>query len=90
MSKQHVDPHEETQAESIRPGKLLAGAPIGGYELQYVLGEGGMGVVWCAHDPLLDRTIAIKVLKSRDVAAAMRTRLLREAQAMARSSIRTC
>ncbi len=83
MSREHVDPLEETRAESIRPGKLLAGAPIGGYELQYVLGEGGMGVVWCAHDPLLDRTIAIKVLKSRDVAAAMRTRLLREAQAMA-------
>ena len=83
MSKEHVDPLEETHAESIRPGKLLAGAPIGGYELQHVLGEGGMGVVWCAHDPLLDRTIAIKVLKSRDVAPAMRTRLLREAQAMA-------
>ena len=82
MSK-HVDPLEDTRAESIRPGKLMAGAPIGGYELQHVLGEGGMGVVWCAHDPLLDRTIAIKVLKSRDVAAAMRTRLLREAQAMA-------
>jgi hypothetical protein len=79
----HVDPLEDTRAESIRPGKLMAGAPIGGYELQHVLGEGGMGVVWCAHDPLLDRTIAIKVLKSKDVAAAMRTRLLREAQAMA-------
>jgi predicted Ser/Thr protein kinase len=78
-----VDPLEETRAESIQPGKLLAGAPIGGYELQHVLGEGGMGVVWCAHDPLLDRTIAIKVLKSRDVGASMRTRLLREAQAMA-------
>ena len=67
----------------MRPDKLMAGAPIGGYELQYVLGEGGMGVVWAAHDPLLDRTIAIKVLKSRDVHDAMRTRLLREAQAMA-------
>ncbi len=79
----HVDPLEDTRAESIRPGKMAAGAPLGGYELQHVLGEGGMGVVWCAHDPLLDRTIALKVLKSRDVGAAMRTRLLREAQAMA-------
>ncbi len=79
-----VDPLEDTRAESIRPGKLLAGAPIGGYHLEHVLGEGGMGVVWCARDPLLDRTIAIKVLKSRDAHVSMRTRLLREAQAMAR------
>ena len=45
MGGKDVDPHEQTKAESIRPGKMAAGLPIGGYELISVLGEGGMGVV---------------------------------------------
>ncbi len=83
MTKE-VDPHEDTRAESIRPGKMVVGHPIGGYELIAVLGEGGMGVVWSAHDPNLDRMIAIKVLRRTDAAPALRKRLLREARAMAR------
>jgi predicted Ser/Thr protein kinase len=84
VSDNPVDPLEETRAESNRPVKLVAGAPIGGYHLLSVLGEGGMGVVWSAQDPLLDRMIAIKVLKSGDAPPALRLRLLREARAMAR------
>ncbi|MBL0212832.1 MAG: serine/threonine protein kinase [Myxococcales bacterium] len=84
MGAKDVDPHEETRAESIRPGKMQAGLPIGGYSLEQVLGEGGMGVVWSAHDPNLDRRLAIKVLKRQDAAPALRKRLLREARAMAR------
>ena len=79
-----VDPHDETRAESIRPGKMVAGHPIGTYELREVLGEGGMGVVWRAHDPKLDREVAIKVLKRMDAPASLRQRLQREARAMAR------
>ncbi|MFN0249549.1 MAG: serine/threonine-protein kinase [Kofleriaceae bacterium] len=83
MSKD-VDPHDETRAESIRPGKMVAGHPIGNYALISVLGEGGMGVVWRAHDPKLDREVAIKVLKRMDAPASLRQRLQREARAMAR------
>ena len=79
-----VDPHEQTNAESIAPGKLSAGAQIGGYALLDVLGQGGMGVVWKAHDPNLDREIAIKVLKRHDAHPSLRKRLLREGRAMAR------
>jgi len=79
-----VDPHEQTTAESITPGKLGAGAQIGGYALVEVLGEGGMGIVWKAHDPNLDREIAIKVLKRHDAHPSLRKRLLREGRAMAR------
>src|SRR5438046_8943568 len=43
-----------------------------------------MGTVWSARDPLLDRMLAIKVLKRSDAAPALRMRLLREARAMAR------
>ncbi len=82
-----VDPHDETRAgpaQSVRPGKMVAGHPIGNYELRDVLGEGGMGVVWRAHDPKLDREVAIKVLKRMDAPASLRQRLQREARAMAR------
>lgn len=35
---------------------------IGRYALKYVIGEGGLGTVYAAHDPLLSRVIAIKTL----------------------------
>src|SRR5262245_14649641 len=43
-----------------------------------------MGVVWSAHDPDLERTRAIKLLRHDGAPAALRRRLLREARAMAR------
>ena len=61
---------------------------IGRFNILDRLGEGGMGVVYTAYDDLLDRKIAVKVLRGeatrRDDSG--RTRLLREAQAMARLS----
>src|SRR5262245_14827133 len=60
------------------------GASIGKYRLDRMLGAGGMGVVWAAYDPDLERPVAIKLLRSVDSAATLRTRLLREARAMAR------
>jgi hypothetical protein len=35
---------------------------IGRYALKYPIGEGGLGTVYAAHDPLLSRLIAIKTL----------------------------
>jgi serine/threonine protein kinase len=82
-----VDPSAETEAE--RPGAvvgspLAAGATLGKYRLERVLGAGGMGVVWAALDPDLERAVAIKVLRASDGSEVQRTRLLREARAMAR------
>jgi tetratricopeptide (TPR) repeat protein len=53
------------------------------YCLDAELGRGGMGVVYRAHDTLLDRHVAVKVLSATRLGTDGRARLLREAQAAA-------
>jgi len=66
------------------------GASIDRYVVLDVLGEGGMGVVYVAYDPELDRKVAIKLLRPTNTtttdADAARARLVREAQSLARLS----
>jgi len=63
---------------------VTSGATIGRYVLERQLGVGGMGVVYAAHDPELDRPVAIKLLRPGRSDAVHRLRLQREAQAAAR------
>jgi tetratricopeptide (TPR) repeat protein len=76
-------------------GVLAAGSTVGRYKIQRLLGVGGMGVVYEAHDPELDRRIALKLLHSQSSGGSTQgtsssstgqRRLLREAQAMAKLS----
>ena len=69
---------------------LERGALVGRYVVLLRLGQGGMGVVFAAYDPELDRKVALKLLLPRltrdadsAIATAARTRLMREAQALA-------
>lgn len=64
-------------------GRIPAGTRLGRYLLGEPIGEGGSGLVYAAHDPELNRTVAIKVVRPM---ARTQARLLREAQAMARLS----
>ena len=66
--------------------ELERGTPIGRYTILALVGKGGMGEVYAAYDPELDRKIALKLLRARSADVHSRTRLLREAKAIARLS----
>ena len=55
------------------------------YRVDRVLGRGGMGAVYCAHDMRLERDVAIKVVRAELLSDPdARTRFRREAQLVAR------
>jgi predicted Ser/Thr protein kinase len=58
------------------------GETVGRFVLIGLLGRGGMGEVYAAYDPELDRKVAVKILRGRS--ADGEARLLREAQAIAK------
>ena len=58
---------------------------IGKFEVQNVLGSGGMGTVYKARDPILDRLVALKTVSAQLLANEdARVRFQREARAAAR------
>jgi len=86
-------PEEKAATEaqgSGSPEELARGSAIGRYIVLGLVGRGGMGDVYAAYDPELDRKIAVKLLRTKSRAGQGategRTRLLREAQAIAKLS----
>jgi hypothetical protein len=80
-----VDASPGSGSTAVLP--TAAGDRFGRFRVEGMLGAGGMGVVFAAHDPLLDRQVAIKVMaQSADDTdgVAAEARMVREAKAMAR------
>lgn len=80
--------NEASSQERFASDRLPRGSSIGRYLVIERLGSGGMGVVYAAYDPDLNRKVALKLLHNQPglLASQGKARLLREAQAMARLS----
>lgn len=68
---------DETSGDEVLPR-------IPGYEVLERIGRGGMGVVYRAREPRLQRTVAIKLVQSNAGDSAAPRRLQREAESIAR------
>ena len=80
---------QESRIARVRPNQIrvvLAMADsvkvIGRYQVIAPIGRGGMGTLYLARDPVLDRRVAIKVLRDHDD-EGLRERFVREARTVA-------
>ena len=81
------DGEKTTPLESVDTSVVARsiGLVVGGrYRLDAVLGQGGFGAVYRAHDLVVDRDVAIKLLRAGTADVAERSRFLREARATGR------
>src|SRR5262245_7943299 len=74
------------QRKSATPDELSAPAypSIGRFVIRELLGEGAHGQVYLAHDPLMDRLVALKLAHLAHDDPTRRERFQREAKAAAR------
>ncbi|MBK7864939.1 MAG: serine/threonine protein kinase [Archangiaceae bacterium] len=71
---------------STAPIAPAAGRRLGRYQLLEAIGAGGMGVVYAAYDPVLERKVALKLVRGDAAAAEVTERLLREGKSIAQLS----
>src|SRR5262249_26611688 len=77
------EPSQLTGASEQSPAAISPGTMLGGYRIERLLGRGGMGAVFLAHDTTLYRNVAVKVVDTEAGDEASRDRLLREARSAA-------
>lgn len=84
--------HAEQETAAVSPGPLVSETPevmphsLGKYVVVDEVGRGGVGKVYRALDPDLERMVAVKVLRQSSADSTDRARFVREAKALARSS----
>ncbi len=80
------DPDEQQLRARVRGalfGDAIAPVKVGRYSVLERIGAGGLGVVYSAYDPQLDRRVALKLVRADRISADAAARMQREAQAMA-------
>src|ERR1700722_1703539 len=83
-----ADPPPPRSSPPEPTDRLPRGTSVGRYVVLDRIGSGGMGDVYSAYDPELERKVALKVIRAAPSGddVAQPARLLREAQALARLS----
>jgi serine/threonine protein kinase len=75
---------DESDFEDTATGQDLVGEKIGSFEIVEIIGRGGMGVVYLAHDTRLDRSVAVKSIPAELQAdSTAQARFQREAKLLA-------
>ena len=86
VDPEETSPHLNTPMGDSAVSAAAAAAPssFGRYQVQRVVGSGGFGKVYLAHDTELDRPVAIKVLRSANVSRPEVDQFLEEGRRVAR------
>ncbi len=82
--KSGIAPDEPADARSSSSGHFTPGTPVGPYQIQQLLGEGGMGVVYVAKQSSpVKRQVALKILRPGDNSRNVLARFEQERHALA-------
>src|SRR5262245_50239473 len=81
------EPEDVTPSVDVHDELPHPGGKVGRYQLLNLVGRGGMGEVYAAHDPELDRKIAIKIMRADTYPDEIESaRMMREARSIAKLS----